>query len=1270
MCSLGSGKYQMMFDYSIQSLRFIRLVWLYLPLTDFAKLVIGKNSRIFLTVLAVLVFILIFAAINVQLFAFIEPPRGLFDDIFVGYQSQFQLLFQEGWIELLSELILGLDIWWLINIWIIAIYFIASQIILNFFTAIILDNLDLDEETKVEKLKEALEEAHHKEETVPILWKLSTRVGGGPDTVSISQQPGFDGPRIKVSVMKEFFDRGENRRSDGPPSSPDLLSPPPRLRADDEDEFDESLPRLLTREPHLHLLTMPNTTRQRCAWGCRERQQSINDIIYKLKVIRSTRRFDLVESEGEGHAVRKALRVRLSQPHSSRNHGTSHKAIEQLSKDHRCFDRALFCLPPTNVLRKVCRTVLTHQLREPHPTTRTSSSRAVLILNKIKYYTLLVVSLMPYFQWFMGVVLVGLIITQFLEDLCPLTSTDTYRITSDSLFVLFTLSELMLKIVANGLVINPYAAISSIHDVMDWVVVLATGVRIVLIASGAVDSTSYNLWGCPWYAVLLVFWSIRPFRVFSLLPPAREVMSSLWSGRKTLLFAFILFNGFVFAFASLGTQLFSGDLGKCNDPDIKDRGNCTGEFEFSVHLSFDVIFDNPVTNITVPRVWIEEPRDFQFNHIVNSFVTLWSLLPLEGWLVLRDYLDVRANLHGGVDNWLNVVEIKFFLHIYVFIGANIGLALFVGVIVANYNENRSDHAALLTVAQKQWQDLLQRIQLTTPKKIPPLPSYSNKVRYYLYLFVSDSLPFRKFHFLRHFRPFREMELLLILFNACTLAVRWNCSFPNINIAVSFSVVFHACFILETVLKLIAFKGSYFHSVRNILELFLSILSFGFILFAVVVLSMQDKGCELYDALSTVALALAVSRCITILGKYEVLASIVLTILIAIINTIPLLILVMVFLVTYANIGTALFGQIDKGEGINMRHVNFKFHNNSFYLGIRMLTGEDWYQLLWDTAAAPPYCSPDGSNCGQPAVSVLYFLSFFFLTIFVVLNLFRAVLLEAFSVFYNEDDTKLDHTFLKTFRKHWSKFDPTAKGIIPLNNVKFLIRSIGLNEYYTYKVNDAKERVPVDMRFDALVLREVHHELELGISPDQDQLLTEERQEETHSEHQPVVLFSNVLRVVAYKAEDISRRLTPNELKERVLLEQSIQNEVATRCIHLWVKKYVKVVLDHFDPDDGQDILQEDDEQAPVVVPQIIEHQVSLPTDTTEDEGECQPRPQALPLLPNADQVGGAKARKPSVHLTPRVPALTVDPPTQEVDPNHIWFEEQMLIDSEDEGFPL
>ena len=75
-----------------------------------------------------------------------------------------------------------------------------------------------------------------------------------------------------------------------------------------------------------------------------------------------------------------------------------------------------------------------------------------------------------------------------------------------------------------------------------------------------------------------------------------------------------------------------------------------------------------------------------------------------------------------------VVDICFFLqimsiyiHLFVFIGVNIVLQLFVGIVVNNYNEHKPNHSALLTVSQKRWSDLVERISLTRPIKKPPVP---------------------------------------------------------------------------------------------------------------------------------------------------------------------------------------------------------------------------------------------------------------------------------------------------------------------------------------------------------------------------------------------------------------------------------------------------------------------------------------------------------------------------------------------------------------------
>jgi len=71
-----------------------------------------------------------------------------------------------------------------------------------------------------------------------------------------------------------------------------------------------------------------------------------------------------------------------------------------------------------------------------------------------------------------------------------------------------------------------------------------------------------------------------------------------------------------------------------------------------------------------------------------------------------------------------------YTHLFVFIGVNIVLQLFVGIVVNNYNEHKPNHSALLTVSQKRWTDLVARISLTRPIKKPPKPK--NRFRLALY----------------------------------------------------------------------------------------------------------------------------------------------------------------------------------------------------------------------------------------------------------------------------------------------------------------------------------------------------------------------------------------------------------------------------------------------------------------------------------------------------------------------------------------------------------
>lgn len=77
-------------------------------------------------------------------------------------------------------------------------------------------------------------------------------------------------------------------------------------------------------------------------------------------------------------------------------------------------------------------------------------------------------------------------------------------------------------------------------------------------------------------------------------------------------------------------------------------------------------------------------------------LALFEVLSLEGWLEIRDIIMDRMGWVYQIEcicNFLfsstfSLKEHSIFIHIFVFIGTLIGLTLFVGVVIANYSENK------------------------------------------------------------------------------------------------------------------------------------------------------------------------------------------------------------------------------------------------------------------------------------------------------------------------------------------------------------------------------------------------------------------------------------------------------------------------------------------------------------------------------------------------------------------------------------------------------
>ena len=70
----------------------------------------------------------------------------------------------------------------------------------------------------------------------------------------------------------------------------------------------------------------------------------------------------------------------------------------------------------------------------------------------------------------------------------------------------------------------------------------------------------------------------------------------------------------------------------------------------------------------------------------------------------------------------------------------IGLTLFVGVVIANYSENKG--TALLTVDQRRWCDLKKRLKIAQPLHLPPRPD-GKKFRAFIYD-ITQNIYFKRF----------------------------------------------------------------------------------------------------------------------------------------------------------------------------------------------------------------------------------------------------------------------------------------------------------------------------------------------------------------------------------------------------------------------------------------------------------------------------------------------------------------------------------------------
>uniref|UniRef100_A0A3B4U5C3 Sodium leak channel, non-selective n=1 Tax=Seriola dumerili TaxID=41447 RepID=A0A3B4U5C3_SERDU len=1004
--------YHSQFTY-FQVLRVVRLIKISPALEDFVYKIFGPGKKLGSLVVFTASLLIVMSAISLQMFCFVEE-LDRFTTFPRAFMSMFQILTQEGWVDVMDQTLVAVGHMWapVVAIYFILYHLFATLILLSLFVAVILDNLELDEDLKkLKQLKQSEANADTKEK-LPLRLRIFEKFPNRPQMVKISKLPSdFTVPRIRESFMKQFIDRQQQDTSclfrRLPSASSSSCDHSKRSAIEDNKYIDQKLRRSIFSIRARNLLEKETTinkilracTRQRMLSGSFEGQPAKERSILSVQHhIRQERRSLRHGSTSQRISRGKSLET-LTQDHSStvryRNAQREDSEIkmiqekkeqaemkrkvqeEELRENHPYFDKPLFIVGREHRFRNFCRMIVRARFNASKTDPITGA------VKNTKYHQLYdLLGLVTYLDWVMIVVTICSCISMMFES--PFTRVmhvPTLQI-GEYVFVIFMSIELNLKIMADGLFFTPTAVIRDFGGVMDIFIYLVSLIFLCWLPPDVPPESGAQL--------LMMLRCLRPLRIFKLVPQMRKVVREVLKGFKEIFLVSILLLTLMLVFASFGVQLFAGKLAKCNDPHILKREECHGIFRINVSVSKNLNLKlrpgEKKPGFWVPRVWAN-PRNFNFDNVGNAMLALFEVLSLKGWVEVRDVIIHRVGPIHGI-----------YIHVFVFLGCMIGLTLFVGVVIANFNENKG--TALLTVDQRRWEDLKSRLKIAQPLHLPPRPE-NGGFRAKMYDITQH--PF-----------FKRGIAVLVLAQSVLLSVK-------------------------VTMKLIAMSpAGYWQSRRNRYDLLVTSLG---VIWIVLHFSLLNAYTYMMGT------CVIVFRFFTICGKHVTLKMLLLTVVVSMYKSFFIIVGMFLLLLCYAFAGVVLFGTVKFGENIN-RHANFSTAGKAITVLFRIVTGEDWNKIMHDCMVQPPFCTPDKhryweTDCGNYAGALIYFCSFYVIIAYIMLNL----LVGRCACVCVEKICSHGHI-----------------GVIPTSRVKFLLRLL-------------RGRLEVDLDKDKLLFKHMCYEME-------------------------------------------------------------------------------------------------------------------------------------------------------------------------------------------------
>ncbi|XP_033079149.1 voltage-dependent L-type calcium channel subunit alpha-1C isoform X37 [Trachypithecus francoisi] len=588
----------------------------------------------------------------------------------------------------------------------------------------------------------------------------------------------------------------------------------------------------------------------------------------------------------------------------------------------------------------------------------------------------------------------------------------------DIVFTTIFTIEIALKMTAYGAFLHKGSFCRNYFNILDLLVV-----SVSLISFG-IQSSAINV-----VKILRVLRVLRPLRAINRAKGLKHVVQCVFVAIRTIGNIVIVTTLLQFMFACIGVQLFKGKLYTCSDSSKQTEAECKGNY-----ITYkDGEVDHPIIQ---PRSW--ENSKFDFDNVLAAMMALFTVSTFEGWpeLLYRS-IDSHTEDRGPIYNYR--VEISIFFIIYIIIIAFFMMNIFVGFVIVTFQEQGEQEYKNCEL------DKNQRQCVEYALKARPLRRYipKNQHQYKVWYVVNSTY-------------FEYLMFVLILLNTICLAMQHYGQSCLFKIAMNIlNMLFTGLFTVEMILKLIAFKPKgYFSDPWNVFDFLIVIGSIIDVILSETNPAEHTQCSPSMNAEENSRISITffrlfrVMRLVKLLSRGEGIRTLLWTF-IKSFQALPYvaLLIVMLFFI-YAVIGMQVFGKIALNDTTEInRNNNFQTFPQAVLLLFRCATGEAWQDIM--LACMPgkkcaPESEPSNSTEGETpcgsSFAVFYFISFYMLCAFLIINLFVAVIMDNFD-YLTRDWSILGPHHLDEFKRIWAEYDPEAKGRIKHLDVVTLLRRI-------------------------------------------------------------------------------------------------------------------------------------------------------------------------------------------------------------------------------------